>query len=81
MSTYIIPDKNPREGKLKLSFLNYYLSKKTCLSEEWTQWTEWRFQGRVCLLLKAVEEKNCHLAFTWPERLKLNSKADQTLFA
>ena len=32
------------------------------------------------LLIKAVEEKNCHLAFTWAERLKLNSKADQTLF-
>ena len=35
----------------------------------------------MCLLLEAVEEKNCHLAFTGPERLKLNSKADQTLFA
>ena len=32
---YIIPDKDPREGKLKLSFPNYYPSKKTCLSEEW----------------------------------------------
>ena len=35
----------------------------------------------MCLLIKAVEEKNCHLAFTWAERLELNSKADQTLFA
>ena len=32
----------------------------------------------MCLLIKAFEEKNCHLAFTWAERLELNSKADQT---
>ena len=47
---YIIPDKDPREGKLKLSFPNYYPSKKTCLSEEWLNELSDAFRAWCCLL-------------------------------